>query len=143
MNLLVKKLEERLLPEFEKIAEKIRQEIPNVRVDVYSDTVGSLTQYQGYGFWIDCLFTADYGETDNVGLDVSLGYLTTIPRICAGVGWGYPSGESEASFRDWGGSFPNDGMIVSDEILEELYKDLPRLYEVLFEALKRRKPADE
>jgi len=135
MNPLVKKLEERLLPEFEEVAEKIRLEIPNVRVDVYSDTVGSLTQYQGYSFWIDCLFTADYGEPDNIALDVSLGYLTTSPRICAGAG--------EASFRDWSGSFPNEGIMVSDEVLEDLYKDLPRLYEALFQALKRRKPADE
>ncbi|MEP6900799.1 MAG: hypothetical protein ABJA66_03555 [Actinomycetota bacterium] len=132
------------MPEFEEIAEKIRQEIPNVIVTVSSDTIGSQTQFQGYDFWIECLFTSDYEETDNVALTVGLGHLTTTPRIEAGVIWGYPSGKGEeASFRNWGGIFPNEGIIVSDEVLEDLYRDLPRLYEALFEALKRRKPIDE
>lgn len=123
---------------------KIREEIPNVMVNVYSASVGSLTQYQGWGFYIDCALTdAFYDETDNVGLDVGLGHLTTIPKISAGVGWGHPSGENETQFRNWGGVFPDEGIVFSDEVLEDLYKDLPRLYEALFEALKRRKPADE
>jgi hypothetical protein len=145
MHPLVKKLEERHLPEFEEIAERIRREIPNVSVRVYSAEVGSLTQYQGHGFYIDCLFLGAFedSEPDNVGLIVGLGYLTTSPRISADVGWGYPSGYNEASFRDWGGIFPNEGIIVSDKVLEDLYKDLPRLYEALFEALRRRKPPDE
>ncbi|MGI8670906.1 MAG: hypothetical protein ACR2J3_13830 [Aridibacter sp.] len=142
---LVKKLEEKLLPEFEKVAEKIRQKIPNIMVTVNGYTVGSATQYQGYGFCIDCTLTdASNDETDNVALTVNLGHLTTTPKIDAGVGWGHPSGESEACFRDWGGLFPSESsMKVSDESLEDLYKDLPRLYEALFKALKRRKPADE
>ena len=146
---LVEKLEKRLLPEFEEVAERLRQEIPNVKVSVSSDTVGSETQYQGYGFWLECLlleitvFTESSEELpDNIGLDVSLGYLTTTPRLCADVGWGYPSGSSEANFKDWSGFFPNEGMIVTDELLEELYQDLPRLYEALFEDLRRRKPRD-
>ncbi|MGI8786948.1 MAG: hypothetical protein ACR2HG_04205 [Pyrinomonadaceae bacterium] len=144
MNPLVTKLEEKLLPEFEKIADRINQMFPNVLARAESCEVGSLTQYQGYGFVIDCLLkdASDY-ETDSVALEVSVGYLTTNPRICAGVGWGHPSGKSEASFKDWGGIFPDEGIEVSNEVLEDLYKELPRLYEALFEALKRRKPNDE
>lgn len=138
MNSLVAKLEEKLLPEFRKIADRINQTIPNVMASAYGSSVGSLTQFQGYSFGIDCILTdASDDETDNVALDVCLGYLTTTPRICAGVGWG------EASFREWSGRFPDEGIIVSDEVLEDLYKDLPRLYEALFKALKRRKPGDE
>ena len=144
MNPLVKKLEEKLLPEFEKVAAKIREEIPNILITVYSGEVGSATQFQGYDFGMDCIFTnASDDETDNVALDVCLGYLTTKPRICAGVGWGHPSGKNEAEFMNWSGSFPDEGIEVSEKVLEDLYKDLPRLYEALFEALKRRKPADE
>jgi hypothetical protein len=145
MNPLVTRLEEKLLPEFRKIAEKIRQEISNVRVSVYSTEIGSETQFQGHDFCIDCLFLGAFkeDETDNVALMVNLGYLKTIPRIDADVGWGYPSGKNEASFKNWGGIFPDEGIIVSDEILEDLYKDLPRLYEALFKALRRRKPSDE
>lgn len=145
MNPLVKKLGEKLLPEFEKVAEKIRREIPNVTASVYAHEVGAETQHQGYSFGVECGFLENVpdDEPDNVGLDINLGHLTTVPKISADVGWGYPSGETETAFRDWGGSFPNEGMIVSDEILEDLYKDLPRLYDALFDALRRRKPADE
>ncbi|MDQ3800407.1 MAG: hypothetical protein M3384_13240, partial [Acidobacteriota bacterium] len=137
MHPLVEKLEKRLLPEFEKIAEKIRREIPNVSVRVYSSEVGSLTQYQGHGFYIDCLLTADYADNGNVGLDVSLGYLTTTPRICAAVGWNHPSGHSEIGFpENRSERFPDEGVTASDAVLEDLYKNLPRLYGALFRALK-------
>jgi hypothetical protein len=88
---LVKKLEKKLLSEFRKIAERINQTIPNVSANIESHEVGSLTEYQGYSFWISCLLKDTLSEADNVGLNVSLGYLTTIPRISAGVGWGYPT----------------------------------------------------
>lgn len=137
MNPLVKKLEEKLLPEFEKIAEQINRTIPNVKASIYANAVGSLTQYQGYDFGIECLLEdALDSEPDYVVLDVSLGYLTTTPRICADVG-------RDASFRDWSGRFPDEGIVVSDDVLEDLYKYLPKLYEALFKALKRRKPGDE
>lgn len=142
MHPLVEKLEKRLVPEFRKIADRINQTIPNVSAQIEAHEVGSLTPYQGYSFWISCVFTADLlVETDNVALGVSLCHLTTIPRISAGVGWGYPSGYSEADYGD--GDSSNDWTIVSDDVLEDLYKNLPRLYGALFIALKRRKPADE
>src|SRR5215204_2738267 len=152
MNMLVKKLEEKLLPEFEKVAEKIRATIPDVLVQVYSSSSGSLTGFQGYDFWIDCIFTDSATENDNVALGVALCHITTIPRICADVSWGLPGNYTEADFYDiypesesckWYGSFTENGLKVPDEVLDDLYKDLPRLYEALFEALKRRKPADE
>lgn len=141
---LVKKLEEKLLPDFRKIAERINNSFPNIIATVDSSSVGSLTEYQGHGFYIDCIIEDAFDDApDNVCLDVGLSFLTTLPRIRAGVGWGHPSGTSEAEFKDWGGGFPTEGMIVTEEILEELYNDLPRLYEALFKALERRKPADE
>ena len=140
---LVKKLEERLLPEFEEIAEKIRNEIPDVFVKVYSSSSGSLTEFQGRDFLIDCIFTDYYRETDNVALGVNLCHITTIPRISADVVWGSPSCYTEGEFYEWYGSFTENGLKVSDEVLENLYKDLPRLYEALFTALRRRKPLDE
>ena len=143
MNSLVKKLEERLLPEFEEVAEKIRATIPDVLVRVYSSSSGSLTEYQGYDFWIDCILTNHYSETDNVALGVQLCHITTTPRISADVCWGYPNSYTEAEFYEWYGSFAENGLKVSGEVLEDLYKDLPRLYEALFEALERRKPGNE
>lgn len=146
---LVEKLEKRLLPEFEEVAEKILQEILHIKVDVYSLPCGSLTTYQGHDFHIDCILMdiATLMENpddlpDNIALTVGLGHLTTIPKFYADVVWGYPSGSLEVRFKDDDGMFPDEGMIVTDEILEELYQDLPRLYEALFEALRSRKPRD-
>jgi hypothetical protein len=143
MTPLVKKLEERLLPEFEKVAGKIRLIIPNILVTVYSSSSGSETEFQGYDFWIDCIFTDCNTESDNVVLGVELCHITTTPRISADVGWCSPSCYTEAEFYEWHGSFTENGLIITDDVLEDLYRDLPRLYEALFEALKRRKPANE
>ncbi len=143
MNPLVKKLEERLLPEFEEIAGKIRREVPNIGVKVLSFS-GGLGIYLGHHFSINCWLKDDYyNDNDNLDLQVSIEQITTIPRISADVFWGSPSYYAEAEFYKWYGSFEENGLIVTDEVLEDLYKDLPRLYEALFEALKRRKPADE
>ncbi len=65
MNSLVAKLEEKLLPEFKKIADRINQTIPNVKASAYGSSVGSLTDFQGYSFFIDCILTADILRTDN------------------------------------------------------------------------------
>lgn len=144
MNPLIEKLEKKNLPEFEEIAAKIRDEIPNIMVNVCSTSLGSLTEYQGWGFCIDCMLTdASYDEIDNVALSVTLFHLTTMPKIDADVCWGHPSGYVEAEFPDYIEGSSNNSLIVSDEVLEDLYKDLPRLYKALFEALKRRKPANE
>jgi hypothetical protein len=84
---------------------------------------------------MECFFTRDYGKADYVALGVNL-HLETVPEIIAEVFWGEPSGCVEATFSD-------KLMKVSDDVLEDLYKDLPRLYGALFGALKRRKPPDE
>lgn len=132
---LVKKLEKKLLPEFEEVAEKIRLEIPNVSAKVESHSFG-FDEYLGHSFGISCLLTPICGEADNVALNVSLSNLVAIQKIHADVCWGHPSGYIEVEF-------PIDSKLsveVTDKILEDLYQDLPRLYEALFEALRRRKP---
>jgi len=142
MSFVVETLEAKLLVPFENLAKRLSNQFPNVRTQVYSYSVGSLTEYQGHSIGVECLFTdASLNETDNVALSVDLAYLTTQPRISAGVGWGHPSGHSEALFGVGGISPEWDE--VSDEILEKLYADLPRLYEVFIEAVRRRKPSDE
>jgi hypothetical protein len=144
MNSLIATLKEKLLPEFKEITNQINRTIPNVSAKTYGSSSGSLTEYQGYSFFIDCIFTGDImSETDNVCLTVELCHITTSPRISADVGWGHPSGYIEAEFYEWHGSFTENGLKVSDKVLEDLYKILPQLYEALFEALKRRKPGNE
>jgi hypothetical protein len=139
---LVKKLEEKLLPEFKKLAEEIKIRFPYIMTTIDASPTGSLTQYQGYSFYIECFFDELEDETDAVFFGVSLGHLTTIPKIDASVGWGGPAGGNETSFRNWSGIFPNDGIIVTEEILEELYEDLPRHYDALLKALEKLKTGE-
>lgn len=134
---LVKKLEEKLLPEFEEVAKQIKIRFPKIKTSISASPTGSLTQYQGYSFFIECSFDELEDETDSVFLGVELGHLTAVPKIDASVDWGQPKGENEISFRNWSGIFPNDGIIVTDEVLEELFEDLPSYYEVLLKALEK------
>ena len=142
MNSIVNKLEGKLLVPFEALADRLTNEFQNVQARAYSVPEGSLTEYQGHGLYVDCLFTDAFDdETDNVALTVSLAYLTTTPRINAGVCWGHPKAYIEASFcpeclssEDW----PE----VSDEVLDRLYADIPRLSAALIDAVKRRKSGD-
>ncbi len=143
MSSVVETLEAKLLVPFENLAKRLTNEFPNVQARAYSTSVGSLTEYQGHLICVDCLLTdASHDETDNVALCVDLAYLTTHPKINADVVWGHPSGHSEADFfSDWQSS--SDWLEVSDETLESLYADLPRLCETLIEAVRRRKPSNE
>lgn len=143
MNPLVKKLDEKLLPEFKKVAVKIREEIPNVSVSIASNSFGS-DEFLGHCYSISGILNQSLAfETDLVDLCVEISNLSTIPKIAAYVCWGHPSGFVEAEFPDFVEGSQNNSLIVSDEVLKDLYKNLPRLYEALFEALKRRKPLNE
>lgn len=143
MNPLVTKLEKRLLPEFEEVANNIRRDIPNITVSVASYSVGS-DEYLGHGYSISCLLTPSWDyDIDLVDLCVNLSHLVEVPKIDAYVCWGHPSGYVEAEFPEYVKDSSNNSLVVSDEVLEDLYKDLPRLYEVLFAALRRRKPSYE
>lgn len=143
MNPLIRKLEERILPEFERVAVKIREQFSEVSVSVESHSVGS-DEFLGHGYCISALLNNNLAdETDLVDLCVSLSHLVTIPKIDACVCWGHPSGCVEAEFPDFVEGSANNSLVVSDEALEDLYEDLPRLYEALFRALNRRKPGNE
>ena len=121
---------------FEGLAEQLSTRFPNVVARAFSGSVGSLTEYQGYHVGVECLLTdAPDNRPDNVALSVDLWHLTTTPKVDAGVCWGHPSGHSEAEFRP-------GPLEVSSEILNELYVELPRLYESLVEAVNRGKPSD-
>lgn len=143
MNSLVIKLEKRLLPEFQNITDRINKTIPNISARVESSSIGS-DEHLGHLIAISCLFTKDYfTEVDEVALCINIGCLVSTPRIDAYVCWGYPSGYSEADFPVYVEGSSNNSLVVSDEVLEDLYSSLPRLYSALFKALKRRKPGDE
>lgn len=135
MEPVIENLERELLTPFREFAENLSSQFPNVRANVYSQSVGSLTEYQGHQIVIDCLL-ADIppNQPDNVALSVSLRHLTTNPKIDADVCWGHPSGQIEAEFAP-------EPLEVSDTVLSDLMAALPRLYESLSAALKRGRPS--
>jgi len=139
---IVQILEERFMSEFEGLANRVTSEFVNVRARAYSAPVGSMTEYQGHAFYVDCILTdASEDESDNVALSVHLMHLTTHPRINADVCWGHPSGYIEAelwpdleSSRDW--------PVATEETLEHLSAGMSRLFGALIDAIRRRRPGD-
>jgi hypothetical protein len=109
-----------------------------VRASVYSWSVGDLTEYQGHSIGIDCLFLNPRTETDNISLSVDVAYLTTRPRISAGVSWGHPLGASEGCWGVGGSSTEWDE--VTDDSLKSLIKRIPSLTENLIRAVENGVP---
>ena len=135
MSYHVEKLRTRLLPEFDRIVNRIHESTTFVSAKIEDHKFGS-GEFAGHSFIISLTLGNCLTEADNVALEVALIDLTSVPKINADVAWGHPSGSYEAEFSD-------AYLEISNEVLEDLYKDLPRLYEALFEALERRKPPDQ
>ena len=136
MKPLVATLEEQLIASFRELAKSICSQFSNVSAEVHSHSVGALTENQGHLIGIDCLLLdAPDDQPDNVALSVDLQHLTTIPKVDADVCWGHPSGYIEAEFS-------SESLEVSDEVLRDLYSQLPRLCKSLIEAIGRRKPSN-
>jgi hypothetical protein len=132
----VEALEQELLGPLGEFAQRLTSQFPDVKANVYSGSVGSLTQYQGYHIGVDCLLNkAPDNQPDNVALCIDVAHAYTDPKIDANVCWGHPSGHVEAEFT-------NEPLAVSTLVLKDLYADIPRLQHSLIEALERGKPSD-
>ena len=68
-------------------------------------------------------------------MGVQIEKLTSNPKINGAVCWGHPSGHIEAEFS-------SEALAVSDEVLADLYSQLPRLFESLGEAIAKGKPSN-
>ena len=138
----VTKIESDILALFRRTADELSMKYPNVKARAYSSPTGSAPQYQGHDIGIDCLLTnAPITQSDNVALSVSLCHLTTQPKINAEVCWGHPSGVVEASFYEgWGKS--DDWPLATNETIDKLIQDLPRLIAALEQAVKRGRPPE-
>ena len=120
---VVQDLESRFLQRLADHAESIRREFPDVKVELWSSSNGSLTDYQGHDIGIDCLIAGvPLDRPDNVALIIEVMHLATEPKLCdAVVCWGHPSGITEAELFD-GDSVPyNESTItVVEDRLDEL-----------------------
>jgi hypothetical protein len=132
MDTVVENLEQNLLAPFRELAQSLCQQHPNLKVNVYSRDAGAPNVNPIHIIVIDCLLTdAPPDRADNIALVVEVSHLNAEAQINADVCWGHPSGYIEAEFS----SGPVD---ASNEVLNGLYADLPRLYESLREAIGRR-----
>jgi hypothetical protein len=135
---VVQDLETRFLTRLEGYAEPLRSDFPNIKVEVWSWSVGSLTDFQGHNLGIDCTMPdVPLNRPNNIALIIEVMHLTTEPRLCdAIVCWGHPSGAVEAALiRD--GALPYNESTIS--IVEER---LDELVAALREALRRGIPSD-
>ena len=135
MSLVVETLEAKLFVPFENLAKRLRNQFPNVSAHAYSRPSGS-PEYDGQIICVDCVITDALSEADNIALVIDLMHLNTQPKIIACVCWGHPSGYVEAEVS-------SDWLEVSDDVLENLYAELPRLSESLVQAVRKRKPNGE
>ena len=134
MNAIVTDLERELLRPFKELAKSVLAQYPDAKADGKSQSFGPLSDY--HHIYISCLLPdVPHYRPDLVELIVAIYDLNSSPKINADVCWGHPSGYVEAEF-----SF--DPVDASDKVLNELYADLPRLYEAFIEAVKRGRPSN-
>jgi hypothetical protein len=139
MHPLVQQIEESFLPELERHASQMRAQFPALRFHVWRSPTGTLTDYQGYDVGLECVFPQVAQDApDNLALSIDLCHLTSTPRLMAGVGWGHPSGRSEAKFRDC--SKIADWPEATPEIIEELRRTLPKLIRAFESAIRHGVP---
>ena len=139
MHLLIAQTEELFLPELQRLASEMRQLHPTLRFNVWHDPVGSLTDYQGYALGVECVFPKVAQNVSDVALSVDLCHLTSTPKLMADMAWGHPSGHSEAAFREsWQSS--NEWPEATQEIVEELRKQFPKLVRAFQSAVERGAP---
>jgi len=72
-------LEAKLLPLFREAAERIGQEHPSFKFQVFSSSVGGATAYQGHNLGLECMFPdAGDHEADCVAASVRVMHLTSL-----------------------------------------------------------------
>jgi hypothetical protein len=127
----VARLEERLQPHLTAIADELAAEFPSMEISVYGGAVGSLTEWQGHDFGVECVFP---GVADNVALAIEVAQLTTRPQLTGlDVAWGYPSGHFEISLV-------TDPVDLDDAALARIDAALPELAAALRAAVARGRP---
>jgi hypothetical protein len=131
----VDRIGERVLPLLDAIAAELAREHPDVKVHVWSQPVGSLTELQGHDFGVECLFhDRPLDESDNVALTIDIAYLTTHPKLTGlDVCWGHPSGKLELHILA-------EPIVLDDAAIDRIVAEIPRLASVLKSAVARGRP---
>lgn len=132
---IVEEIENRFLPRLKEAVVDLQREFPELKINTWSASVGSLTEYQGHDIGIDCLIpNAPENQPDNIALSIGAMHITTVPKLCtADVCWGAPNAVQELDLV-------NNPMPCTSETLSQIEVQLPRLIEALRAALRRGHP---
>jgi hypothetical protein len=123
-------LEKRFLPGLRAAQAEISASFPDVRAETWSQTFGP---GKGHVIGLACVFpNARIDQPDNVSLDICFGLRDPICTIDANVIWGHP-GQLEAEV--WPRPVP-----LTEEAIQRIESELPRLLQVLREAVQRGMP---
>jgi hypothetical protein len=139
MHPVVEQIENLFLPDLERLASQMRERFQSLSFNVWRWPVGTLTEYKG-DLGVECIFPTRQNVSDNVALMIELCHLNSKPRLNASVGWGHPSGHSEATFKDnclTSAEWPE----AKPETIEELREFFPTLVGVFESAVKRGMPS--
>jgi hypothetical protein len=141
MNDLVKTLEDKYLDEFRERAKLLSSRFENLKINAGSHSV-RMEADLGQVIFLSVMFVdAPLDQPDLVDLSIEIENLNSTPKINAGVCWGHPSGCIEAElYADWKTS--EDWLAVTDDLLEQLYTEMPNLYRALENAVERRRPLE-
>ena len=127
----IQELEARLMPLLEEMGHNLWEQLPSTSVCVYSRP-----SYRGRGFFIDCVVGGlPPKDVDNVALTIDTSDWKTTPRINADICWGHPSRHLEAEVFE-------EPQPLTEESVQFVLEQLPRLYAALYKALERRAPPD-
>ena len=132
---IIKELERRLLPQLNEMKEQIAQEFPDMKINVWSHSVGSKTDYQGHSLRLECFIpNVKPNQMDSISLVMDFKHLSTLPElVSADVCWG--NGYIEAELI-------NEPIELDEAVFEGLEKSLPDLYDALRLAVERGFPLE-
>ena len=133
---VVQELESRFLPSLDRMAKELERLFPDVKTNIWSWSVGTLTEYDGHNMGVESLLPLDNpNQPDNIALSISVKHITTEPRIDGvDVCWGHGYIEAEI--------FPNEVAFTHD-ILNKIEDYLPKLFDAMKIAIRRGHPPDE
>jgi hypothetical protein len=134
--IIVQELERRLFPQLNRMKEQIVQEFPDVKVNIWSHSIGLKTNHQGHGISIECFIpNVMQGQMDSVSLAIDFQHLTTLPElVSADVCWG--NGYIEAELI-------NEPIELDEAVYESLDEGLQGLFNDLRLAIERGFPLED
>jgi hypothetical protein len=131
MNMqLIHQLEQRLLPELNRISSGLEVEFPEYEFSVFSNSGGDLTPNPWHVMGVSCLLHKDWDNLPNdVMIQITAFSLKSTPELEAGIVW---DDTLETEYQLFATPAP-----ASNETLEKIGRALPDLAEELKKVIRK------